>query len=787
MRVTPRHRFRVLSAAAAAAVLIAAASLFIPLERERFAPSAVHSLTVKDRHGFTLREFLNDDDGRGEWQPLSAVSPHFIDAVIAAEDRRFRYHPGVDPAALLRALASRFSDGRRSGGSTITQQVIRAVYRHPRTFSAKVTEAWYALRLERMMSKDEVLEQYVNRIPFGNQLVGIHAASRYYVLQPAKELSIAEAAFLAAVPNAPASLDPVRYHSRALRRQRFILGRMAEEGTITAEEHRRALRQNIPVVLPSARFAAPHAVEFAVQGVQRGVPLAELRTTFDGELYRDIQWIVRGHLERLKEKRVTNAAVVVLHNATGEVRAMTGSADYFDDAAQGKVNGALALRQPGSSVKPFTYALALEAGMTPATLLADVPTSFPDAGGSFVPVNYDREYHGPVRLRTALACSYNIPAVRLLHRLGTAALHAKLAEAGITSVTKQPEHYGYGLTLGNAEVSLLELTNAYRSFANGGEWRPISVIVSAEGIAGGPRPLSHPAESGERHPVFSPAAAALITDILSDPAARRAAFGNHFRFPFACAVKTGTTKDYRDNWAVGYTPEYTVGVWAGNFDGRPMQQVSGVTGAGQIFTDVMHLLAAKHGSGESRFPVPEGTRLRRICARSGARPTDACPAVIEERFIAGTEPAERCTVHHRYRVRGNDGTPHIETFELFSGEYREWAELTGVPPVPPGAVEITGPAPPSSRGGRPQILFPHDGAVFKIDPVLRTAYQSIRVEYASAGTSSKRTLLIDGEPELAAGDASVWWNLRRGRHRLQIAEEKAGRTSVSPPVSIYVE
>jgi penicillin-binding protein 1C len=718
----------------AAAVIAAAAvlfigSLWIPLEPAVFTKENIHSVRVFDRNDQLLREFLNDEQGRGEWIPLEKIAQPVIGATVAVEDRRFYGHFGVDPIAVVRAFTENVLSSRvRFGASTITQQVIRNVFHHPRTLPFKLLEAWYAMRLERMMDKNEILEQYLNRAPYGNQLFGIQAASKYYFDKPASDLTIAESAFLAALPNSPTLLNPYQHYKRAVARQHLVLERLFTQQKISPEENDRALKQPIPVILPNMKFKAPHAVEMVYSRIKDIPQISSVKTTIDASIQHDVHWIVKDHLEQLKERNVTNASVVILDNRTGEIRTMLGSSDYFNDAVLGKINGTVALRQPGSSVKPFTYGTAMEAGYTPATMLADIPTSIPNDGGDYVPENYDREYHGPVLLRTALACSYNIPAVRVLHSIGVEALYQRLQSAGITSLTESPKHYGFGLTLGNAEVTLLELTNAYRAIANAGELTPMRLLSSAvtiNGLSTVTSPLSIETQSART--VFTPEIAYLLTDILSDHSARRPAFGKNFAFSFPCAVKTGTTKDYKDNWTVGYTTEYTVGVWAGNFNASPMRKVSGVSGAGQIFTDIMNMLAVKYGAVGKEFVRPASLIPLRVCARSGKRMNGNCDRGRTEYFVKGMLPEEQCSIHQKFFVPNISGISEAKVFEIFPPEYDEWSRTEQIPLPPENAVaDRAAVQKPASKAFT--IMYPHDGDIFKLDPVLRKEFQRIRID-----------------------------------------------------------
>lgn len=487
-----------------------------------------------------------------------------------------------------------------------------------------------------------------------------------------------------------------------------------------------------------------------------------------------MQWLIRGHLKKLANKNVHNAAVVVIDNRTGEIRALVGSADFFDAANNGQVNGVISLRQPGSAIKPFMYALALEHGLTPASLLADIPTAIPDHHGDYVPENYDKHFHGPVRLRTALACSYNVPAVRAFQTIGKSALLEKLKDLGFTSLDMDAEFYGYGLTLGNAEVTLLELTTAYMSFANGGIWKPSTLL-----------PIT--SEPQGVHRVYSETDAYLITDILKDPVARRPAFGGNFHFPFQCAVKTGTTKDYKDNWTIGYTTQYTVGVWVGNFNGNEMRFVSGVSGAGPIFTDVItYLHSPPYGQPPVDFSIPGKLERVNICARSGKLPTAACRKTISEWFPKGKAPAEQCTIHKEYLVEDNDGNKDTKVYEIFPVEYAAWSSSEGLLQPPPSATPVHN-SMVDNRVKRLAIVSPNTGDYFKIDPVLRSEYQTITISGFVPRAISHVMLYINGEEKMPFDADGVQWKLQKGIYRFQLCGLSENQSVKSQTVIINVE
>jgi penicillin-binding protein 1C len=749
-------------------------SFFIPLPKQDFSSQSVQSLCIKDRNGIVLREFLNDEQGRGQWKSLLSIAPSLQLATVAVEDKRFYSHGGFDPIAILRSVIDNIRAMQfRSGGSTITQQVIRNVYHRPRTLRSKIIELWDAVRLECMFSKEEILEQYLNRAPYGNQLFGIEAAARWYFAKPAIDLSLAESAFLAALPNAPSYLNPSKNASDALIRQRIILQRMLAQRKISQDEYERAIVQPVQLVSPETHFRAPHVAEM-IEAMHPQTENGSVRTTIDYPLQQQVQWFMRGHLKKLAKKNVHNAAVVVIDNRTGEIRALVGSVDFFDVVHNGQVNGVTSLRQPGSAIKPFMYALALEHGLTPASLLADIPTAIPDHHGDYVPENYDKRFHGPVRLRTALACSYNVPAVRALQTIGKSALLEKMKDVGFTSLDRDAEFYGYGLTLGNAEVSLLELTTAYMSFANGGIWKPstlLPVTCEPQGV----------------HRVYDETDAYLITDILKDPVARRPAFGGNFHFPFQCAVKTGTTKDYKDNWTVGYTTQYTVGVWVGNFNGQEMRFVSGVSGAGPIFTDVItYLHSSPYGQPPADFSIPEQLEKINICARSGKLPTTACLKTISEWFPKGNTPIEHCAIHKEYFVENNDGIKDTKVYEIFPSEYSPWSSSEGLVPPPPSAIPVHNSI-GDTRVKRLTIVSPNTGDYFKIDPVLRHEYQTITISGFIPRSIYHVMLYINGKEELPFSEDGVQWTLQKGIYRFQLCGLSENQTVKSQPVIINIE
>ncbi|HZW89837.1 MAG TPA: transglycosylase domain-containing protein, partial [Myxococcaceae bacterium] len=444
------------------------------------------SVRVLDRDGQLLRELPSRRASRSVALPAEAPVPQVLrDAFIASEDRRFEWHPGVDPLAMARAAAGNLKAGRVvSGASTLTQQLARLLVPRRRTLAGKAQEALWALRLTAHLSREDILRAYLDRVALGHDLVGVEAASQAYFGRPARSLSAGQAALLAAIARSPARVDPWRDPDVATGAMREVLGRMRRAGRLDPELERVAATADLDLVPASRAFGAPHLVvdlagKLETLGLGRAV---EVRTTLDPALQREVERSVRSELAA--DPRLGQAAVLVVDNLSGDVLAYVGSADFADAAREGQNDGVRARRQPGSALKPFAYGLALASGWTAASVLSDVDLEVATAGGAWLPRNYDRRQHGPVRLRAALANSYNVPAVELTDTLGPERVLEVLRDAGFSSLEDSAEHYGAGLVLGNGDVSLWELARAYRGLARGGVVEPLRLVRLAKDPAG---------------------------------------------------------------------------------------------------------------------------------------------------------------------------------------------------------------------------------------------------------------------------------------------------------------
>lgn len=741
-----------LATIAVAAVLAVALGFWVllPLPDDLLARDSSSSLRLEDRHGLVLRTTRAEDGSRAAWTPIAEIDPDLLAAFVVVEDRRFHEHHGIDWRAAARAARDNLLARRTvSGASTITMQLARSLRPIDRSLAGKLVQSLWALRLERHLSKQELLEEYLNRVHLGHGTTGVGAAAALYFGATARDVSLAQAAMLAGIAHAPARDNPLASHRRARSRREAVLARLRSSAYASDDDVRRAAAEPLVARTRAAPFLAPHFTSWLVAGASEELR-GTVRTSIDLDLQRVVEEEVRQTVFGMRDRNVRHAAAVVLDNRSGEILAWVGSPDFWSDTA-GQTDMVVSPRQPGSALKPFLYALAFDRGWTPASILADIPTTYETTAGAYRPRNYDRRFRGPVRAREALASSYNVPAVELASRIGAASLLETLRLAGFASLDRDAEHYGLGLSLGNGDVTLLELANGYRALANGGVWRPVRWRVVERGEA--------PADSTRR--VASPLAASLVLDILDDAEARIPGFGleTPFEFPFPVAAKTGTSRHYTDNWAVATTAGFTVAVWAGNFSGRPMQGVSGVTGAGPLLQRIVMLASTKRAPGAFATPASLGARPVEICRLSGMRAAHGCPSRMEW-FAPGIEDPAPDDWHRPDGVK----LPAI---------FAEWAagrvDIAGLGQgTAAGAVASSvSPAPnPHSPAAIFHIVSPLDGDIYRVPPGVDARYATIALR--AVGGSDEVRWTVDGR---AIGEARL--PLERGEHVIRAV---AGRT-----------
>ena len=746
------------------------------------------AVVVSDRHGQPLRFFLPADE---RWRfpvRLSELPPELPKALVASEDRRFYRHFGVDPVAVVRAAWSNLKSGEVvSGASTIPMQVARMAEPGPRTLVSKIRESFRALQLERRFTKDEILETYLNLTPYGGNVEGVGAAAWFYFGKEPEQLSLGEIALLTALPRSPAGYDPT-VHPRASKAARDrVLRQLAARGVFPRREIAEARNQPVPRVRHRPPFAAPHFTEMVAAQLPEET---RIRTTLDRRTQEIAESQVARRIRELRDLGIGNAAVVVIDNETRAVRAMVGSAGFRETYFQGQVNGAVARRSPGSTLKPFLYAMAMDQGrVLPESYILDVPTDF----SGYVAENYDERYRGRVTVRQALIQSLNACAVRLLSQVGLPEFQRLLLRGGLSTLDRPAGSYGLPLVLGAGEVRLVDLVNLYASLAEGGVYRPVRV-VEPEPPPPSPLPLS-PRERGKRSKtqdprprtqdavrLFSPEAAQAIAEILTD--VQRPDLPEAWELTRdvpAVAWKTGTSYGHRDAWAVGFSARTTIGVWVGNFDGKPRKGISGSQHAGPLLFDLFRALEPG-----GRGPVkPEGLVRDEIevCALSHELPGPFCPQRTRIAYLPGTSKLTACTLHRRMLVDAETGEllagdcvsrrPHeFRLLTIYPPELVAWWRSQGAPvqEVPRLAATCEG----IPDGEPPRIVSPDGATPYRLRHDAPADYQRIPLVAQAAPAVRQLYWYQDGTlvaTTEASSSGSRFLDAVRGEHRLVVTDD----------------
>lgn len=731
--------------------------------------SIAQATKIFDKNGELLYDIYEDQNRTPV--KLEEVPSYVREATISIEDKDFYKHSGFDLIGISRALFNIATKRHVEGGSTLTQQLVKnALLTSDRSVIRKIKELILAIQVERTYSKDQILEMYLNEIPYGGTAYGIEAAANLYFGKHAKELSLAEASLLAGLPQRPSVYSPYGTHPELAKvRQKEVLRRMVEDGYITRDQANKAEKEELTYRTKQNElgFKAPHFVLYVKQKLieQFGDKLVEqgglrVTTTIDYKLQEEAEKIVKEEVEKLKGAKVGNGAAVVMDPKTGQILSMVGSKDYFAKDYDGNVNVALSLRQPGSATKPINYARGMEKGYGANYVLMDVKTQFP--GGdrpAYVPVNYDGQFRGPVQVRYALGNSYNIPAVKMLALVGIKDVLDLGYRMGLTTwepTSENVDSVGLSLTLGGREVRLLDLTSAFGVFANQGKQvDPISILKVTDNKG---KTLFEYKESDGRK-VLDEGIAFTISDILSDNGARTAAFGSNsvLNIPGkTVAVKTGTTDEKRDNWAIGYTPSVVVGIWVGNNDNSPMSPsvASGVTGASPIWNKIM--IAALKGKQNEAFNKPSSVVQVEVDGLMTGKPHGGSPT-RREYFLSGNEPKEESKAYQRAKVcknnphrLANDGEDSEEKDVIVLSEndptganlwqkgIDEWV-LTSSNPLFVGATKGCSGIPGFSAGGGGAIQIVNVGNGANVPRVF-----DVLASVNSPGGVKKVTWLVDG-------------------------------------------
>jgi len=690
---------------------------------------------IYDRTGqVLLYEIFDPRWGDRTYVPLQQIPLYLREATIAIEDRNFYDNPGINLRGIIRAAISNFRGEQIQGASSITVQLVKNVLippeeRYEISYARKIKEAILAMEISRRYpgreGKDQILEWYLNNNFYGNLAYGVEAAARVYFGKHVQDLSLAECAMLAAIPQYP-GLNPIDNPEQAMERQHLVLDQMLFTGYITEEEAVEAKYAELKIA-PRERFEieAPHFSmyvrqlledEFGPDMVYQGG--LRVYTTLDWDMQQLAEKLAREQIAALQAKdwTINNASVVTIRPTTGEILTMVGSLDYFSDTIKGQVNVALSPRQPGSSFKPFTYVTAFAQGYTAATMLLDVRQAFDDyPNPPYVPEDYSLKYRGPQRARLALARSLNIPAVEMLSKVGVKNVINTAHQMGINTLTK--DFYGLSLTLGGGEVTLLDMAYAYSVFANNGvmagqpvrpenlrpgfrQLDPVAILLVTDRNGKVLKQFTQP----DTREVLSPQLAYLMQDIMSDNNARAAAFGvdNALHLESRPAgAKTGTTNDFRDNWIIGYTPQLVTGVWCGNTDYEPMGRIPASQAVGPIWHEFMEEVHTDLPVME--FKRPPGIIEAYVCPLSGMVPTEYCPSAVKEIFIAGTEPTQPCDMHREFRINKLTGklatifTPpelvESRVYEIYPPRAADWVREEGIPQPPTEYDDMYGPGP----------------------------------------------------------------------------------------------
>ncbi|QJT08126.1 penicillin-binding protein 1C [Oceanidesulfovibrio marinus] len=785
-----RNTFRVF-AYCAIALCLAGYVAFLALDASFPFPDralrADPAVMVRARDGTPMRIFLPEDGRRRFPLALQDVSPVFQKVIIASEDRYFRYHPGVNPFSILRAaLQNLQADGVVSGGSTITMQLARLAEPKSRSIKGKIVEAFRALQLEYGLSKDEILKLYLNNTPYGGNVVGVGAAAYTYFGKSAGALSLGEAALLAVLPRSPQAYDPIAHPKAAQAARDRLLDTLEERGVFPPDRVALAKVQPLPTRLTPPPMIAPHASRMAYEQLKRSalarspkLSVWDVTTTIDPAFQNQALTAMRRRLTSLRLAGLENAAVVVLDRKTREIRALVGTHDFFDTARHGPINAALAMRSPGSTLKPFLYGLAFDEGIAvPESMVLDIPTDY----SGYVATNYDDRYRGPVTVRQALVHSLNAPAVRMLAKAGLPRFHRLLRQGGL-ELRYGPGHYGLPLALGACESSLVQLTTLYAALADEGVWQSARLLADqSEPLEINRKETSIQNDGSVR--LLSRESAYLVRSILEEVPRRDlpTAWAMTLDAP-EVAWKTGTSFGHRDAWAIGFSAHYVVGVWTGNLDGRAAKGISGARHAGPLLFDVLRAVEEPGAP----LPMPDNLALDtvEVCTEDRELPNPFTPRTMAITVIAGRTKLKRSTLHQRIfvnpdtelRVEGRclatiKAEPRVVRTppeELIAWELSRGIPVQTAPPLSPECSAV-----PATGG--PAIVSPSATTPYVLRSDAPDEFQRIPLVARTDGGDSNLYWFQDGALVAQGGVAeNLFLAARKGEHRI-VVQDSQGRS-----------
>ncbi|MFL5350212.1 MAG: penicillin-binding protein 1C [Hyalangium sp.] len=775
---------------ALAVLLVGAGALYVHTLKDGLRTLEPSRLVV-DRRGRYLGEVPAGDGELGYW-PLPYVMPEkVVAATLVTEDRHFHEHSGVYLPSVARAVLQNVKNVRViSGASTIAMQVARMQEPGGRTLFRKVTEALEALLLIRKHGHEQVLRQYLTLAPYGNRAHGVVRAARLYFDKPVEDLSWAQAAFLAGLPQMPGRMSPYTPDGlrRAKKRSHRILRALHAQGLLSADELEQSLHEDLGLVpRPRRRPEAMHAVlEWSAQAKRRNSPISV--ATLDLELQEKAAAILRDNLARIEESGAGNTSALVVDTITGDILAWVGSRDFFSEEHKGAIDFVRTRRSPGSALKPFLYALGLEKGsFTAASELPDTPMDVrSDTGGAYMPENINHTFMGPMLLREALANSRNIPALRVLSEVGVEPALRFFEKAGVGEISWEPDSYGLGLAIGNLPVTLEELAGLYGVLAREGESLPLRRFVDEPPVA--PKRL------------LNREAAQLVRHILSDPLARRPMFpvGGALDFPYAVAVKTGTSQGYRDAWTVAFSDRLLVAVWVGNHDWRRMRGVGGANGAAAAAHRIMDLVMAEHRPWQpilDSFPPPEGAVAVDVCPLSGRLASADCPHRKSEWFLPGSAPTESCPFHTKVKLDRRNGLRASATCPAsdvitrvmldLPDTYTQWARSQHLDVAPQQESPL---CPSREESMQPKVVIrePRGTVRLLFDPDTPASASTLRLTAEVTPSTEPIVWLVDGVPVATVSYPYEYrWSVTPGKHIITAAMSR--HAEVSPPLTVVVE